>query len=87
MARFALGQPVWAGRDITIDSSGDCNARWGDKLYVLKFHESSMNYLVGHTHDVKYGFWCHSDELMGQEPLPGNNPYLKRHLWGGQLSR
>lgn len=78
MARFAVGQTVWAGRDLITEASGDHpalrHARWGDSLLVVQLGpDGSMEYRVSRYPDRHDPFWCHSNELMGQAPLPGNN--------------
>lgn len=78
MARFAVGQTVWAGQDLNTEASGDHpamrHARYGESLLVVELgSEGSMMYLVSRYPDRSKPFWCHSNELMGQAPLPGNN--------------
>ncbi len=78
MARFSVGQTVWAGKDLVSKASEDHPAmrfaRYGDSLLVVEVGpEETMGYCVSRFPDRREPFWCHSSELMGQAPLPGNN--------------
>ena len=79
MSLYAVGQTVWATKEMVTPACGDhpafLHCRAGTELYVIEVHSGKDHpYIVSDNRDGTYPFSCSGLELMGQKPFKENLP-------------